>query len=135
MSNNNYICPFSNIIINGKCSCQFSSRGYIAEKEFVTCDKESASYECQKFYRALIENSDFVFNSHKKNSLSLGQQSKLKMGALLYLQKQVSKIDITTIDNIYILFTKIKIHYQEFNNINYSDLMPTIAEYNLRKKN
>jgi hypothetical protein len=134
MHNQHHTCPFSHLILSGKCACEFSTKDCIAEKEFGACLKESNAIDCQNLYYALRNNSDFLFKTHSKNNLSVGQQSKLKMGGLLALQTILKNSNQKHIDNISTLVQQIKSHYQDFKKLPFSQLMPTIANYRFRKK-
>ncbi|MBE8190284.1 MAG: hypothetical protein HAW58_05425, partial [Candidatus Thioglobus sp.] len=86
MKNQHYTCPFSQLLLSGKCSCDKASKDCVAEKEFGTCINQAASNDCQNLYQQLRDNSDFVLKSHHQANLSVGQQTKIKMGGLLALQ-------------------------------------------------
>ena len=134
MPNEHYTCPFSHLILSGRCACQLSSKDCIAEKEFGVCLNDSASNDCQSLYHYLRDNSDFVLKTHHTNNLSVGQQSKIKMGGLLALQEIVMQNNSNGIKNITELVMVIKIHYAGFDNIPFSQLMPKIAKFKFRRK-
>lgn len=131
---NHYTCPFSHLILSSRCSCQFSSKDCIAEKEFGTCTNDKSSSECQNLYQHLRENSSFVLKSHNQPNLFAGQQSKLKMGALISLQESTTSLSSKNVNDIFDLVKKIKDEYGDFGNINYSKLMPAIAKFKFRQK-
>lgn len=134
MSNKHYICPFSHLILSGRCGCEFSTKDCVAEKEFGTCLNVNASNNCQSLYHHLRTNSDFVLKSHHQFSLSVGQQSKIKMGGLLALQEITNHSSIGTIDNITILVDIIKEKYGDFQKIPFSHLMSKIAKFKFRRR-
>jgi hypothetical protein len=131
---NHYTCPFSHLILSGRCSCKYSSKDCIAEKEFGTCTNNPASTDCLSFYTKLKDNSSFVLKSHNQPNLSVGQQSKLKMGALIALQENISGVSSDNVKDIFDLVYKIKIEHTDFSYINFSKLMPTISKYRFRNK-
>jgi len=45
-----YIYPFSHLILSDRCARPLSSKDCLAEKEFGTCNNESASTDCQNFF-------------------------------------------------------------------------------------
>ncbi len=134
MPNKHYICPFSHLILNGRCGCEFSAKDCIAEKEFGTCLNKNTSNNCKSLYHHLRNNSDFVLKSHHQSNLSAGQQSKIKMGGLLALQEIISHSSIDNIDNITMLVDIVKEKYGGFKKIPFSQLMPKIAKFNFRKR-
>ncbi|CAC9436897.1 hypothetical protein [uncultured Gammaproteobacteria bacterium] len=135
MSNKHHTCPFSHLILSGRCACEFAAKDCIAEKEFGTCLKQSCSNNCQSLYHQLRENSTFVLKSHHQSSLSVGQQSKIKMGGLLALQEIITHSPTNTIRNITVLVDKIKQEYGTFTQIPFSQLMPKIAKFKFRIRN
>jgi hypothetical protein len=74
MSNKHYTCPFSHLILSGRCGCKFSAKDCIAEKEFGTCLNESASNDYQSLYQQLRNNSNFArglcinMNNHQEST-------------------------------------------------------------------
>jgi hypothetical protein len=106
----------------------------VAEKEFGACLNEDASTQCTELYYEIRNNSDFVLNSHTKIELSVGQQSKIKMGGLLGLQEILKIKNPEKINDIYNLITQVKTHYLEFSNIPFSQLMPKISAFKFREK-
>ena len=134
MHNEHYTCPFSHLILSGRCACQLSSKDCIAEKEFGACLESLASNDCQLLYHHLRENSDFALKSHHQSNLSVGQQSKIKMGGLLALQEILKVSDQPHVDNIVDLVSLVKQNYQGFENIPFSKLMPKISKYKCRQR-
>ncbi|WP_257607749.1 hypothetical protein [bacterium endosymbiont of Bathymodiolus sp. 5 South] len=134
MPNKHYTCPFSHLILSGRCGCEFSAKDCVAEKEFGTCLNENASNNCQSLYHHLRDNSDFVLKSHHQSNLSVGQQSKIKMGGLLALQEIISHSSVDTIDNITILVDAVKKEVGDFEKIPFSQLMPKIAKFKFRRR-
>jgi len=134
MHNKHYTCPFSHLILSGRCGCKFSTKDCVAEKEFGACLNHPASNDCQLLYHHLRDNSDFVLKTHHTNNLSVGQQSKIKMGGLLALQEIIMQDDNNSISNIFDLVVTTKSHYDGFENIPFSQLMPRIAKFKFRKK-
>ncbi len=127
-----YTCPFSHLILSGRCGCQLSSKDCVAEKEFGTCLDNLASKNCQSLYHQLRTNSDFVLKSHHQSKLSVGQQLKIKMGGLLALQTLVTESFTDNIDNIVVLVEQVKTTYGDFEKIPFSQLMPKIAKFKFR---
>ncbi len=134
MSINHYTCPFSHLILSGRCGCQHGAKDCIAEKEFGVCLDECASTDCQLLYRHLRSNSDFALKVHHQSSLSVGQQSKIKMGGLLALQEILTHSNKQGIDNIVTLVALTKQTYNGFEKIPFSKLMPKISQFKFRKK-
>lgn len=134
MHNQHYTCPFSHLILSGKCACHLASKDCVAEKEFGTCVNQNASNDCQNLYQHLKANSDFVLKSHHQSNLSVAQQSKIKMGGLLALQGVVSKSTNQNIDDIAQLVAGVKKQYGDFKAIVFSQLMPKIAKFQFRNR-
>ncbi|BBB24116.1 conserved hypothetical protein [Isorropodon fossajaponicum endosymbiont JTNG4] len=134
MPSKHYTCPFSNLILSGRCGCKFGAKDCIAEKEFGACLDGSSSKQCQSLYAHLRDNSDFVLNTHHQNNLSVGQQSKIKMGGLLALQEILNTENSNQIEDISNLVKIIEETYMDFKNIPFSKLMPRIAQFKFRKK-
>ncbi|CAB9539896.1 hypothetical protein [uncultured Gammaproteobacteria bacterium] len=132
MSNKHYTCPFSHLILSGRCGCKFSAKDCIAEKEFGTCLNESASNDCQSLYQQLRNNSNFALKSHHQSNLSIGQQAKIKMGGLLALQEIIQQSSTENIDDITALVNTIKYQYGNFEKLPFSKLMPRIAKFKFR---
>ncbi|CAB9542335.1 hypothetical protein [uncultured Gammaproteobacteria bacterium] len=132
MSNKHYTCPFSHLILSGRCGCKFSAKDCIAEKEFGTCLNESASNDCQSLYQQLRNNSNFALKSHHQSNLSIGQQAKIKMGGLLALQEIIQQSSTDNIDDITALVNTIKYQYGNFEKLPFSKLMPRIAKFKFR---
>ncbi len=129
-----FTCPFSHLILSGRCACQFSAKDCVAEKEFGSCLDHKASGLCQSIYQHLRDNSDFVLKAHNTHNLSVGQQSKLKMGGLLALQEIMGVDNGNTINDIADLSNKIKHTYPNLNDMPFSELMPRIAQFKFRTK-
>lgn len=134
MLNKHYTCPFSHLILSGRCGCEFAAKDCVAEKEFGTCTNEATSNNCQALYHLLRDNSDFALKSHNKNNLSVGQQSKIKMGGLLALQEIVNQSNADTIDNITVLVDEVQKRYNGFKKIPFSQLMPKISAFKFRQR-
>ncbi len=134
MPNEHYICPFSHLILSGRCACEFSAKDCVAEKEFGACLNHAHSEQCQSLYTQLRNNSDFVLVTHHQNNLSVGQQSKIKMGGLLALQELLGTDNGDKIDDISTLVGKIATQYTDFDHIPFSKLMPRIAKFKFRRK-
>lgn len=132
--NNHYPCCFSHLILSGRCGCQFSAKDCVAEKEFGTCLSATAANNCQSLYHNLKINSNFVLKSHHKSHLSVAQQSKIKMGGLLGLQEMLNWKTTNKIDNIFALVSAVREKYIDFKTINFSKLMPKIAQFEFRTK-
>jgi hypothetical protein len=132
MSNKHYTCPFSHLILSARCGCEFTAKDCLAEKEFGTCLNESSSNDCQLLYQNLRSNSDFALKSHHQSNLSVGQQSKIKMGGLLALQEIIYQSSADGIDNITALVDAIKYKYGDFKQLPFSKLMPRIAKFKFR---
>lgn len=134
MSNQHYTCPFSHLILSGRCGCEFAAKDCLAEKEFGTCIKQIASNNCQSLYRHLRENSNFALKSHHQSNLSVGQQAKIKMGGLLALQEIIHHSSQENIADIAVLVDAIKGEYGEFDKLPFSKLMPKISQFKFRKR-
>ncbi len=134
MSIDHYTCPFSHLILSGRCGCQHSAKDCIAEKEFGACLNERASIDCQSLYHHLRDNSDFALKAHHQSSLSVGQQSKIKMGGLLALQEILTNSNTEGIDNIVTLIALTKQTYHNFEKIPFSQLMPKISKFKFRNR-
>lgn len=132
MSNKHYTCPFSHLILSGRCGCEFSAKDCIAEKEFGVCLNQSASNDCACLYQNLRSNSDFALKAHHQSNLSVGQQAKIKMGGLLALQEIIHQSSANGIDNITALVDVIKSEYGDFEKLPFSKLMPKIAKFKFR---
>lgn len=134
MSNKHYICPFSHLILSGRCGCVFASKDCIAEKEFGTCVNKSASNDCSSLYQNLRSNSDFVLKVHHQSNLSVGQQTKIKMGGLLALQEIIHQSSANNIEDIATLVDALKSEYKNFAELPFSRLMPKIAKFKFRTR-
>ena len=134
MAQEHHTCPFSHLILSGRCACQFSAKDCVAEKEFGSCLDGNASEQCQSIYHHLRDNSDFVLKTHNVNNLSVGQQSKIKMGGLLALQELLGVDNGNTIDNITELVNQINHTYPQPTSIPFSQLMPRISKFKFRQK-
>ncbi|WP_201341693.1 hypothetical protein [Abyssogena phaseoliformis symbiont] len=134
MPSKHYTCPFSHPILSGRCGCKFWTKDCIAEKEFGACLDGSSSKQCQSLYAHLRDNSDFVLNTHHQNNLSVGQQSKIKMGGLLALQEILDIENSNQIKDISNLVKVVEEKYTDFEYIPFSKLMPRIAQFKFRKK-
>jgi hypothetical protein len=134
MAHEHFTCPFSHLILSGCCGCQFATKDCIAEKEFGSCSDQRASNSCQSVYYHLRDNSDFVLKAHCINNLSVGQQSKIKMGGLLALQELMGVDNGDKIDDISNLVGKIHANYPNLGHIPFSELMTRIAKFKFRKK-
>lgn len=132
--NKRYTCCFSHLILSGRCACRFSAKDCVAEKEFGTCLNIDASDNCQSLYLHLKNNSDFVLKSHHQSRLSVAQQSKIKMGGLLGLQEILNGQSHHKIDDVFALVSAVKDKYIDFNTIDFSQLMPKIAQFKFRTK-
>lgn len=134
MTQEHFTCPFSHLILSGRCNCQFAAKDCVAEKEFGSCLNQDASNLCQAIYYNLRDNSNFVLKTHNINNLSVGQQSKVKMGGLLALQELMGIENGDRIDDIAILTNQISATYPNLENIPFSELMPRISKFKFRKK-
>ena len=134
MDNKHYACAFSQLILSGRCACQFSAKDCVAEKEFGVCCNQSASHSCQSLYQHLKDNSHFALKSHHQSNLSVGQQAKIKMGGLLALQDIVETKQSSNIGNVAALVAHTKAQYLDFQHLPFSQLMPSIAQYQFRQK-
>ncbi|AYQ56142.1 hypothetical protein MS2017_0397 [Bathymodiolus thermophilus thioautotrophic gill symbiont] len=132
MSSKHYTCPFSHLILSGRCGCEFAAKDCIAEKEFGTCLNESTSNDCQSLYQQLRNNGNFALKSHHQSNLSVGQQAKIKMGGLLALQEIIHQSPADNIDDIATLVNTIKHQYGDFKKLPFSKLMPRIAKFKFR---
>ncbi len=143
--NQHHACPFSQIILSGKCGCELSSKDCLAEKEFGTCLLQNASQQCQSLYQNLRSNSNFALGTHHQTNLTVSQQAKIKMGGLLALQEIINQTEGKIkeknkgkvkgdISNIFHLVNLIKQTYQHFENLPFSQLMPTIVHFKFRRK-
>jgi hypothetical protein len=134
MVQKHFTCPFSHLILSGRCGCQFSAKDCVAEKEFGVCLNQTRSNLCQNIYYHLRDNSDFVLKTHHINNLSVGQQAKIKMGGLLALQELFGTNNGDKIDDIADLTRQIKANFPQLENIPFTQLMPRIANFKFRKK-
>ncbi len=134
MPNKHYACCFSHLILSARCGCEFSVKDCLAEKEFGTCVNQNAANRCQSLYHQLRERSNFVLKSHHQSNLSVGQQSKIKMGGLLALQEIVMHSSTNSISDITSLVDAIKQSYGSFEKIPFSQLMPKIAKFKFRTR-
>ncbi|BAS67403.1 MAG: hypothetical protein DSY43_06950 [Gammaproteobacteria bacterium] len=134
MLNKHYTCPFSHLILSGRCGCKFAAKDCIAEKEFGACLNESASNDCSALYQNLRANSDFALKSHHQSNLSVGQQAKIKMGGLLALQEIIYQSSENNIKNITALVDNIKSEYGDFKRLPFSQLMPKISQFKFRTR-
>ncbi|MBT3277169.1 hypothetical protein [Candidatus Thioglobus sp.] len=134
MAHEHFTCPFSHLILSSRCGCQFAAKDCVAEKEFGSCSNQHASDLCHSVYYHLRDNSDFVLKSHCINNLSVGQQSKIKMGGLLALQELMGVDNGDKINDINNLVGKIHTNYPDLTHIPFSKLMPRIAKFKFRKK-
>lgn len=134
MANAHHTCIFSHLILSGRCSCQLSAKDCFAEKEFGACQDQAASQQCQALYEQLKHNSQFALKTFDQNNLSVGQQSKIKMGGLLALQTLLKGESQESIDNIHELVGIIEHRYGGFDQLPFSQLMPKIAHFKFRVK-
>ncbi len=134
MPQEHFTCPFSHLILSGRCGCKFSAKDCVAEKEFGSCLDNETSNLCQSIYYHLRDNSDFALKTHNINNLSVGQQSKIKMGGMLALQEIMGIKNGDIIDDISYLSNQINTAYPNLKDIPFSRLMPRISQFKFRKK-
>lgn len=134
MTQEHFTCPFSHLILSGRCGCQFAAKDCVAEKEFGSCLSQDSSKLCQSIYHSLRDNSNFVLKTHNINNLSVGQQSKVKMGGLLALQELIGIENGDRIDDIATLTSRISTTYPNLKSIPFSELMPRISKFKFRRK-
>ena len=134
MADAHHTCIFSHLVLSGRCRCQMSAKDCFAEKEFGACQDQIASQKCNALYEQLKQNSRFALKTFDQNNLSVGQQSKIKMGGLLALQNLLNDTAEETIDDIHELVITIEQHYGHFDQLPFSQLMPKIASFKFRVK-
>lgn len=132
MLNKHHTCPFSHLLLSARCGCQFFVKDCLAEKEFGACLNQCFSNNCQSLYLHIRNQSNFILNAHHQLALSVGQQSKIKMGGLLAIQEIIFQSSEKNIENIAALVDKTKSKYGDFDALPFSKLIPKISQFKFR---
>ena len=73
-----------------QCSCEYSTRYLIAEREHAGCSSETACTNCAFLLEAFKENSRFALKlASTSEAIPHGKQMRIEIGGLLGLQKLV----------------------------------------------
>jgi len=83
-------CIFEKTILSRRCSCIYSNRFYLADREGISCDSEESRRRCERFLGLLRENARFALHiSSLEDELPHAKEIKVQNGGLLGLQRSL----------------------------------------------
>jgi hypothetical protein len=89
-------CVFEKAVLSRRCSCTYSTRFYLADREGIACDSGKAHTRCAKLIQLLRENAKFALKlTSMEGELPHAKEIKVQNGGLLGLQR-VLRPDLTT---------------------------------------
>lgn len=130
-------CVFEKAVLSNRCTCEYSQRLLIAEREAGACTSWQAQFDCQVLIEALRENARFALKlAHIAGPLPHGKEIKVQVGGLLGLQACVEpdKEDATQITNVQALVRRAKARYGSLEQLPFGDIVKHVLSYQHRKK-
>jgi len=104
------------------------------KKNLVRVLKKPHQWIANRFIAIFVITVILPSNHTYQTNLSVGQQSKIKMGGLLALQEIINHSSSEKISDIFELVKMVKKEYKNFESIPFSQLMPKITQFKFRKK-
>jgi len=126
-------CAFEKAILSRRCICALQEKRYVAEREMVACKVPSARETCSELLALLRQNSAFALKlTHVTPPLSYAQEVKVQCGGLLGLQHEIDGTD--AVSNVTALVESARQKFGSFEELPYSKIMQSVANYQLRKR-
>ena len=137
LSLNSRGCPFEKVILSRQCDCHRAARIFIAERQAVGCDADTAQQQCAALLHLLRGNASFALKlTAATGRLPHAKEMKVQAGGLLGLQRAL-RPELSTaiqVDDIHSLVNLAKTTYGELEQLPYSAIVQTIAAYQGRRR-
>lgn len=136
---NERFCAYEKAVLTNKCSCSQAEKFCIAEREGVHCNSDAGQQRCLRFLDVLREQARFALKSVRQdqnNRLPHGKAIRVQVGGmrglfrLIYPGKEIPEC-IPDIDG---LLQTAGEHYGSLDTLPFSDIMPEIAAYEVKRR-
>ncbi|NOZ11603.1 MAG: hypothetical protein GXP09_11250 [Gammaproteobacteria bacterium] len=130
-------CVFEKAVLSNRCTCKYSQRLLIAEREAGACTLQQAQFDCQALIEVLRENAKFALKlTHIPGSLPHGKEVKVQVGGLLGLQACMDpgQVTATQVIDVQALVRMAKLRYGSLEQLPFSDIVKHILNYQHRKR-
>ncbi|MDH5593204.1 MAG: hypothetical protein OEY35_02770 [Gammaproteobacteria bacterium] len=118
-----------------QCSCEYSTRFLIAEREHAGCVSETAHTNCEFLLESFKENSRFVLKLTATNEeIPHGKQMRIQIGGLLGLQKLVQDNEAgSQVQNVHAVVQSAFEKYGSLKNIPFNEIVKSITGWKGRR--
>lgn len=136
-------CRYEKAIQYGYFQCQWHKRFALGERESLHCTRQSAFKVCDEFYTLTLSYSGFALGTARMPMhLSFNQAMKVQIGGLRGVMSQAAKPVIEPVRKSATLTQDVADELEQlkkrvdgsFRNMDFSEIMPYISEFNLRKR-
>ncbi|CAK0751846.1 conserved hypothetical protein [Gammaproteobacteria bacterium] len=125
-------CVFEKAILAHCVACELTEKHLLAERETINCRDAVAQQTCSELRKALRNHFAFSLRVIKSDDpLPHGKESKIQCGGLQGLQQVLSKTKEVT--NVHQLILDALAKYYDLESLPYSEIVPTVAHFNLRR--
>ncbi len=125
-------CVYEKTILQNKAQCQYSKRFFLAEREGVSCQSNTARDQCQQLIELLKENAVFALKLHHHyGELPHAKAIKIQVGGLLGISQllNIPTDSDPPIANIYQLIQQAIQQYHSLEQLPFSEIMPAISAF------
>jgi len=129
-------CVFEKAILNHSCSCTFSIRFYLADREGIACDSATAHRRCSHLISLLRENARFALKiTTLEGELPHAREIKVQSGGLLGLQQLLRPDpDKNSVADVAALASLGESTYGSLEQFPYQDIVKSIASFEGRRR-
>lgn len=129
-------CAFEKAILTRRCSCVCSTRFYLADREGISCDADSAHERCSQFLWLLREKAKFALKiTALDGELPHAKEIKVQNGGLLGLQRVLRpQLDIDTVTDIAGLTSLGEKTYGSLQQLPFHEIIKSIVSFEGRRR-
>lgn len=126
-------CAFEKALLAGCAACAQAERHLLAERETVNCLDSQAQHDCSELRLALHEHFAFVLKLvHPDQPVPHGKELKAQCGGLRGLAHAMHGSE--TVDDVQALVSAALKQAGGLDELPYAQIMPFVAEFNMRKR-
>ncbi|HHH43322.1 MAG TPA: hypothetical protein ENK49_04220 [Gammaproteobacteria bacterium] len=129
-------CVFEKAVLSHRCACALSTRFYLADREGIACDSDTAYRRCARLISLLRENARFALKvTSLEGKLPHAREIKVQNGGLLGLQRLLRPdLDTDQVTDISALTTLGESTYGSLEQFPYREIVKSIVAFEGRRR-
>ena len=134
---NECFCMFEKGVLTNQCNCSRAERFCIAEREAVHCLSKHGQQRCAQALALLRKQARFALrDTGEQGLLPHGKAMRIQIGGLRGIQAVLKENldNPNEVKDVYGLLERAEQQFEQLENLPYSEVMPSIAAYQMRKR-